>query len=344
MNLKQLSQALGLSQTTVSRALNGYPEVAESTRARVLRAAAEFNYRPNIRAQGLATGRTMAVGHIIPVSVSNEIVNPVFSDFIAGASETYLRHGYDMLLSMVDDADEERVYRQLASRGSVDGVIVHAPRVADPRIPLLRELRLPFVVHGRASMIGDAEYDWIDIDNRRAFLRATDFLLDLGHTRVALVNGPAHMDFSERRRQGYEQALKTRGLAFDAALVCNDDMTEAHGYRSARRLLKSDPAVTAFLASSIIVGLGIRRAAEEAGLRLGRDLSVISHDDELSYLQNGEEVPIFTATRSSVRHAGRLCAERLLALIRDRSQAPQHSLLKADLHVGQSTGPRRPAD
>ena len=87
MNLKELARTLGLSQTTVSRALNGYPEVAEATRRRVLRAAREHNYLPNARAKGLATGRAMAVGHVIPVSSRHEIVNPIFADFIAGAGE-----------------------------------------------------------------------------------------------------------------------------------------------------------------------------------------------------------------------------------------------------------------
>ena len=85
MNLKELASKLGLSPTTVSRALNGYPEVNEETRARVLAAANRHNYRPNTRAIRLATGRAMAIGHVVPVSSKHEMVNPVFADFIAGA-------------------------------------------------------------------------------------------------------------------------------------------------------------------------------------------------------------------------------------------------------------------
>ncbi len=155
MNLKELSAILGLSQTTVSRALNDYPEVSEATRRRVKAAARKNNYRPNTRAMGLATGRTLSIGHVIPVSTRHEIVNPIFADFIAGAGEVYSRNDYDMLLSVVADVDEERIYRDLASRRSVDGVIVHGPREDDPRIALLQEVGLPFVVHGRAGA-GDA--------------------------------------------------------------------------------------------------------------------------------------------------------------------------------------------
>jgi LacI family transcriptional regulator len=338
MNLRELAESLGLSQTTVSRALNGYPEVAEGTRARVLAAARRHNYMPNARAKGLATGRTNAIGHIIPTSHSHEIVNPVFSDFILGAGEVYREQGFDMVLSLVADDEQARVYHELAARGTVDGIILHAPRVGDPRIAFLREVGLPFVVHGRAST-GETDYSWVDVNNRRAFLRATEFLIDLGHRRIALINGLEHMDFAARRRQGYEDALAGRGLPLDAALVRHDAMTEAHGYESARALLAGRPAPTAFLAASIIVALGVRRAVEEAGLRPGRDVSIVTHDDELSYLTNAGDVPMFTAVRSSVRQAGRLCAELLIAHILDPLAPPCHRLLEAELTVGQSTGP-----
>ena len=88
MNLKDLAHRLNLSPTTVSRALNGYPEVNEATRERVMAAAKEHNYHPNSRAIRLATGRAMAVGHVIAIANRHEIVNPVFADFIAGAGET----------------------------------------------------------------------------------------------------------------------------------------------------------------------------------------------------------------------------------------------------------------
>ncbi|PIV74619.1 MAG: LacI family transcriptional regulator, partial [Rhodobacteraceae bacterium CG17_big_fil_post_rev_8_21_14_2_50_65_11] len=188
MNLKQLAQTLGLSPTTVSRALNGYPEVAESTRTRVEAAARQHDYRPNTRARGLAMGRSQMIGHVIPVSTRHEMMNPIFSDFIAGAGEAYARAGYDMTLSLVPDDAEASTYRTLASRQSVDGIVIHGPRADEHRIRLLHELNLPFVVHGRASE-EESAYSWVDVNNRRAFGRATQLLLDLGHRRIALING-----------------------------------------------------------------------------------------------------------------------------------------------------------
>ncbi len=338
MNLKELATKLGLSPTTVSRALNGYPEVNETTRERVVAAAKRHNYHPNTRAIRLATGRAMAVGHVIPIATRHEIVNPVFADFIAGAGETYSRNDYDMVLSVVPDEDEEATYRGLKSKGNVDGVIVHAPRMNDPRIALLREIGLPFVVHGRATGTIDP-YCWLDVNNRRAFQRATEFLLDLGHSRIGLVNGLEFMDFAIRRRTGYVDALTARSITPDPFLMSSDEMTEIAGFRAANLMLALPRPPTAFLASSMISGMGVRRAVESSGLVLGREVSVIIHDDDLSYMKNGEDVPIFTATRSSVREAGRLAAEMLLDVIAHPDAGPQQRLLEAELIIGQSTGP-----
>ncbi|MCW1951443.1 MAG: substrate-binding domain-containing protein [Octadecabacter sp.] len=338
MNLKGLSEILGLSQTTVSRALNGYPEVSETTRKKILAVAAEHNYSPNARAKGLATGRSNAIGHVIPNATQHEMVNPIFGDFIAGAGEVYAANNYEMVLSIVADVDEEKVYRAFKTRGTVDGVILHGPKMNDTRIALLEEIGLPFVVHGRASGI-DSDYSWLDVNNRSAFRRATDFLLDLGHRRIGLINGLETMDFAYRRRRGYEDALTARSMSLDTDLLRTDEMTEGFGYSSTTEMLNQPNPPTAFLVSSIISALGVRRALEERGLQMGRDVSVITFDDGLSYLANGADVPIFTATRSSVRDAGRALSEMLVAQINNPDAPLQKRLLEVELTVGRSTGP-----
>lgn len=340
MNLKELSQLLGLSQTTVSRALNGYPEVSERTRQKVLAAADKHGYSANTRAKGLATGRSHAIGHVISADNRHEMVNPIFVDFIAGAGEVYARSNYEMVLSIVENANEEQVYRNYKARGTVDGVVLHGPKMNDRRIALLREIGLPFVVHGRASGITQ-DYNWLDVNNRRAFQRGTEFLLDLGHRRIGLLNGFEDMDFAHRRRAGFEAALAERGITFDPALLRSDEMTERFGYQSVTEMLDAADPPTAFMVSSTISAMGARRALDDRGLRIGRDVSVLTYDDMLSYLANGGDVPIFTATRSSVRYAGEVIAEMLLKQIEDPSAPPVHHLLEAELMVGRSTGPVR---
>ncbi len=338
MNLKELSEKLGLSQTTVSRALNGYPEVNEATRMRVAEVARQHNYSPNKRAKGLATGRSMTIGHVIPTSARHEMVNPVFGDFVAGACEVYGKNGYDMLFSQVGDGDQEDAYIKLRRKGAIDGLIIQGPKVDDERIGILRRIGLPFIVHGRASEVTEP-YSWVDVNNMHAFHRATEFLCDLGHTRIALINGLEDMDFAQRRRTGYIEGLQSKGIVPDTALMRSAEMTEVFGHHETRDMLAMDNPPSAILVSSLIVAIGVRRAIEEAGLKMGRDISVITHDDDLSYLRNGQDVPIFTATRSSVREAGRIIARMLIDQIQDPDIAPQSLLLEAELVVGRSTGP-----
>jgi LacI family transcriptional regulator len=339
MNLKQLSHELGLSQTTVSRALNDYPEVSEDTRRRVKRAAVKFNYRPNARATGLATGRARAIGHIIPMN-STEVFNPIFGEFIAGASQTYSTQGYELLLTMAQEGTEDSMYRQIASRKSVDGIIVHAPHINDSRITLLQALKLPFVIHGRDTA-NTTEYAWIDINNRRAFFQATKLLIDLGHHEIALINGKETLNFASRRRLGYIDALAQANIAANASLMFEGDLTEGNGYRAATELLSRTDRPTAFLVSSYMGALGVRRAIHNAGLTMGSDVSVIIHDDDLSYFHNSGDVPQFTSTRSSVKEAGTLAAEMLLSIIDNPSAPLPTKLLEANLIIGASTGPRK---
>ncbi len=339
MNLRELSARLNLSQTTVSRALNGYPEVNEQTRARVTAAAKAFNYRPNIRAQRLATGRSMSIGHVIPFSKQNEMVNIVFADFIAGAGEIYAQHGYNMSLSLVRDEDELSAYRGVAEKGAVDGVIVHSPARADPRIAFLSDLEIPFLVHGRASEV-TTPYSWLDVNNKRAIETGTRHLLELGHRRIGLINGEERLDFAQRRRDGYLAALGQAGITPAPALMRSDEMSEPNGYAATCEMLDQPDPPTAFVAASIVLALGVRRAIEERGLAMGRDISVLCFDDEISYLPNGGAQPLFTALRSSVRAAGRRCAELLI----DQITQPEHELhtelWDAELVIGASTAPR----
>lgn len=336
MKLKELSRLLDLSATTVSRALNGYPEVNAETRARVLAAARRHGYAPNQMARRLATGKAMTIGHV--VSISQEVINPIFAEFIHGAGETYSALGYDMLVPIVPVDGEAAAYEALARHRKVDGVIVHGPLQHEPRVDLLQRLGLPFLMHGRDDRPEDA-YPWLDINNRRAFVQATELLLDLGHQRIALLNGPPGQSFVLRRRSGFEEALAARGLAPDPRLMRNGEMTEPYGHAAAREMLLGPEPPTAFLVSATTIALGVLRAVRELDLEPGRDVSIVTHDDQLAYLANDGEPPLFAATTSSIRAAGRRAAEMLVALIDDPAGAPRQELWEVGITLGRSTGP-----
>lgn len=338
MNLKELSEQLNLSQTTVSRALNGYPEVSEATRKRVTEAARKYRYRPNVRARTLATGKSMSIGHIIPLSKQNELLNMVFSDFIAGAGLVYADNGYNMTLTIVKDDMELDAYRRFADRGAVDGVIVQAPTCNDRRISFLADLDIPFVVHGRASEIS-RPYGWLDVNNKRAIRKATKHLIGLGHQKIALMNGLEVLDFATRRREGYLAALLDAGLKPDPQNMRSTDMSEPNGYVAAMELLTQDTPPTAFVASSMLLALGVKRAVEQNKLELGKDVSVICFDDDISYLPNTGDTPLFTAMRSSVRAAGARCAALLIEQIKMPDTPIPNELWEAEMVHGTSTGP-----
>ena len=336
MNLKQLSDILGLSPTTVSRAINGYPEVSAKTRERVLEAASKHGYVPNSVARRLATGRAMAIGHIVPL-YTPEMLNPIFADFIAGAGETYSSAGYNMILSVVREDQEDAAYRNLAAAQSVDGVIVHSPRANDPRIPMLNRLKLPFIVHGRT--LTDWPYSWLDINNRSAFYQATRYLAELGHRRIALLNGPAQYHFAQRRETGYRQAMGEAGVSIETDLIRNREMSEPFGHEAGGAMLDRADPPTAILTSSLIIAFGVRRAAHERGLLIGRDISIMTFDDALSFLPNNGDLPEFTAMRSSVRDAGRRLSRMLIDQIEGRTPPGATELWEAELILGRSTGP-----
>lgn len=336
MNLKELSEALGLSPTTVSRALNGYPEVNDRTRSRVVEAAKRHGYVPNSMAKRLATGRAMTIGHVVPIS-EHDMINPIFAEFIAGAGEIYSEVGYNMLLRIVPQSAEEESYRAIAAANSVDGLVVHAPRRNDPRIRLLTEMGMTFIAHGRGDV--ETDYSWLDINNRRSFGRATEYLIELGHRRIALLNGLETMLFAWRRRRGYEDALTSAGIALDPELMFSAEMTEPFGYHAARAALRGPSPPTAFLASSMTIGMGAHRAITEQGLTMGRDVSVIIHDDALSFMPNYGEVPLFTSATSSIRAAGKRLAELLIEMIEGRITDPVTELWETEMILGSSTGP-----
>jgi LacI family transcriptional regulator len=337
MNLKELAIELGLSQTTVSRALNGYPEVKEQTRLRVNEAADRLGYRPNASARRLATGRAGAFGIVYRTSQG---FGPFTSEFLGGVGGRLAADEVDILVSTVETIDDElAVYRRAAASKKVDAFIVHSPTPRDTRIELLLELGLPFILHGRTDVGGTVA--WLDIDNEGLAERATSHLLDLGHRNIALINGLKGLTFSTHREAGYRAAMAARGVPVSPALVTNGIFTDEVGFRLAQAMLEWEPKPTAILAGSMMTALGVFRAIRSAGLTLGRDVSMIAHDDVFPYLNADNMVPSMSTTRSSMHAAGARIADLLLQMLAGKPAADIHELWPVDLVLRESSGPVR---
>ncbi|OLP58369.1 transcriptional regulator [Xaviernesmea oryzae] len=338
MNLKQLSEMLGLSQTTISRALNGFPEVSAQTRSRVLKAVRETGYRPNRAAQRLATGRAGSLGLVMPIAAGVDS-DVHFGEFLAGLGEEAIKHDFHFVINPSAPEDEAGMVRRLAASGNVDALYIAYVRRDDPRIPLLHTLNIPFMVHGRAVDQSVHDYPFLDIDNTGAFHDATRLLIQLGHRRIGLINGPAHFAFAIRREKGMKKALVENGLPFDETLVHHGQMTDSFGHQVMERLLDGPNPPTAILCSSTVLALGAVRALDRRGLKLGRDMSLIAHDDELPMLKpENFSVPL-TTTRSSLRAAGARIAERMISRVLQNGDPAEQELWRTELIVRDSTGP-----
>jgi LacI family transcriptional regulator len=337
VNLKQLAGQLGLSQTTVSRALNGYPEVSPRTRAMVSDAARKLGYRPNSAARHLATGKAGALGYVMTTGPDVQS-DPHFMEFLSGVGEFALTHSLDIHLSPTLPDYEEPTYRRLASARQADAVFVSSPEANDRRIAILQEIGLPFIVHGRSEGTRQS-YDFLDIDNEGGFRDATKLLIDLGHRRIALVNGDEGMTFADHRLAGYRRAMSQAGLPIDPHMTRRGRMTESYGYRTAIEMLDRSEAPTAFLCSSIIVALGVVRALSDRSLEPGRHVSVIAHDDVFAYLKPENFRTPLTCVRSSIRQAGYRIAERLAAKLSGDASGDGGEIWPVERVVRASVGP-----
>lgn len=336
--LRELARHLGLSPATVSRALNGFPEVGESTRARVLAASEKFNYSPNQTAKRLATGKSGMVG-IVFRSSRGHGMDPHFVDFLASLSEALADSEVDLVVHISSPTDQLRHYRRFIHDGIVDGMILSAPEPDDARIALMESRDVAFVVHGRGTET--ARYAYYDIDNDGAFASATTLLVQLGHRRIGLINGPEPLGYARQRRAAFERVMRQHGLPVPRRFLHHDEMTEQTAHEAAARML-AEPVETrpsAFICSSTLQALGVMRAAGEAGLVIGQDLSVISHDDVLPHLRSENFAPALTVTRAPIRGAGPILAKMILARMDKVPPERLQRIDKVDLIVRASTAP-----
>lgn len=340
MNLRSLSAILNLSQTTVSRALNGFPEVSEDTRVRVRAAAELHGYRPSAAARRLATGQSGTLGVVFPRE-RNMLGDLLFTEFLGGCVSQASDQGYDITLAMASGAQtEESVYRRAVRSARVDAMILSSPLLADTRLELLRGLNMPFIVHGRTT--SSAPYPFLDIDNEDAFFKAGKLLTDLGHKRIALLNFDMGYNFANDRLNGYLHALSQAGIERDCSLISQSMMTEQGGAEEAQRMLNSPNPPTAFLCSSISQAQGVRRVALEKGLVIGKDISLIAHDDLLHEIRAENFDPPLTSTQSSIGDAGKRLVALLIAQLTEPTASFVNEIWPVDLVVRASTGARVP--
>ena len=334
ISLKALSEHLGLTEGTVSRAINDYPDISARTREKVKTAAAKLGYRPNSSARRLATGNAECIGYVLPWQ-TGQISDPFLGQLLDGISEVVSARHWDLTLAVARSArDELAIISRLAQSGRVNGLIISRTQIHDPRIEHMQGLGIPFVTHGRTA--NSDSHAWFDIDNFAAFREAVAHLVGLGHTRIAHISGPIDYNFAAQRQAGYVRGLLDADLAPDGALQAESDMTENGGYRAMRELLGLGAPPTAVICVSDMVALGAMKAIHEAGWHPGRQISVIGYDG----LSLGEHThPALTTMVQPLQTAGKRIAEMLLAIIDGEDPKDHQELRRATLERRETDGP-----
>jgi DNA-binding LacI/PurR family transcriptional regulator len=316
--VKDIARHVGLSVTTVSRALNDHGDVAAATKARIRAVADELDYHPNLAARSLQNSRSETLGLVIPRALHRP--NDIFwLEFIAGMESACSRRGFDLLLSATEAEDEEsRSLERLVRGRRVDGLVVCDIRTDDRRIRQMQRLKVPFVAFGRNA--AETDYNYIDVDGAAGVRDAVQHLIFLGHQRIAYLGLDPRFGFSRFRLDGYRQGLKSAGLPYNPALV-REGLTEATAPGAVQELLAHENRPTAMCAAADFLALAILPVAREQGLSIPRDLSVIVFDDNLS-VQRAD--PPLTAIDQPNRRLGEEAATVLL----DRVRGPDRPLVQ----------------
>jgi len=329
--IRELAQSLGLSITTVSRALDDYTDVSALTRERVRAAAEASGYRPNAAARRLRRGQTEVVTMVLPTA-HGQFDEPLYIDLLAAMGPHFVKSGYDLTLLAAPPGEEEiKTYRRIVEGRRADGIIVVRARRDDARIRYLLTTDMPFVVMGRSDVLGD--YSWLDGDGLKAFSMATGYLLALGHRHIVHLAAPSAFTFATLRRQGFEAAMKEAGLRAHV-IECAAETDAA--YALAMQILADERRPTAMLCATDRMAYGVLKAAKDLGLTVPKDLSVIGHDN----LQTSARTnPALTTMELQPTGTGEQLAMMLLERIKNPKSKPVHAIKEVRLIERETVAP-----
>jgi DNA-binding LacI/PurR family transcriptional regulator len=278
VTIVDVARRAGVSKGLVSLALNDRPGVAPTTRARIVDAARELEWRPSQAALALTNGRAYAVGFVLARPARLLAADPFFPAFIAGIETELSARRSALVLQVVDGVEAElEVYRQLAGQQRVDGVIVADLRVEDPRPGFLARLGLPAITLGRSE--GRRHGPAVVLDDQAGVAAAVEHLAGLGHERIAYVAGPEWLLHAQHRRHAWQAAMERLGLPGGALMA--GDFTGASGSDATEVLLELAPSrrPTAVLYANDLMAVAGMSAARRRGVRLPDELSVVGFDD-----------------------------------------------------------------
>jgi LacI family transcriptional regulator len=336
VTIEDVARLAGVSAMTVSRVINKEKNVRDETRERVLEAIASLRYSPNIAARNLAAGEAMHVGMLYS--------NPsaaYLSQFLVGALESARTAGCHLVIEACE-SDDEAEQAEAAKRltdADVEGVILPPP--LSESVPILTELAIagvPVVTVAMGQLYENSLN--VRIDDCAAAKEMTEYLIGLGHRRIALIKGhPDHIATVERER-GFREAVEAAGLRPDEVIVDQGYFTFRSGLDAAERLLNMPVRPTAIFASNDDMAAAVIGVAHRSGLDVPRDLSVVGFDDTAPATTVWPEL---TTIRQPVSAMAATALDLLLSDLRNRrrgsSGVSEERVLGHELIVRESSGP-----
>jgi len=263
-----------------------------------------------------------------------------FYGILAGLTAALAARETDFLLAVDQEDDPVQPYKKLLERDILDGFILNAPVLNDPRVNFLQEQGIPFVVHGQDRPAPD--YPTYGIDNASVSVTSVNLVANLGHRHIALFNGDLVNAYAYDRMQGFRAAIEAKGLSDQA--ICKSVTYESQAYASALEVLAREPGPTAFLCADTVIASGVMRAVKDRRLRVPDDVSIMAHDDAFPLARAIDFDPALTVTRAPLRDACIPLANLLIDHLNGKQAGQLQELGDVELIVRGSTGPARLED
>lgn len=328
VTIDDISKHLGISVSTVSKALNGYDDVSPRTRTRVVEATEQLGYYPNGAARSLRRGRTDKIGLLLnhPVKYLSDYVGDVMSGAVLAADK--LDQNLVLYSKEVRQAEE---LRRICRTREVDGLLL----LFDPSaamIAVLKAEQTPFVIFGRISIHSNVSY--VAPDNFTGAYKLTQHLIAEGHRRIAFTTRPQLGMTNESRFDGYRQALRDSDIPLNRELICETSTHGRSGYDVLNDLLDLPMPPTALFAFYDLIAIDALRAAYERGLRVPDDIAIAGFDG----LKPAERSrPPLTTVRQPLAEMGERAIGMVMAQLENRTRPAEQFILPVDLIVRAST-------
>lgn len=321
--LEAVAARAGVGRGTVSRVVNGSPNVSPEARAAVERAVKELGYVPNRAARMLVTRRTDTVALFVSESEERVFGEPYFAGIIRGISAGIAETGLQLLLAIAQSTEDHARFERYLTGQHVDGVLLISLHGGDPLPRHLEERGVPTVLGG--APVGADPVTCVDADNRGGARSAVQHLVEQGRRRIATISGPQDMRVGADRLTGYCEALSAAGLP---ELVGFGDFSEESGEREMRELLAREPGLDAVFTASDPMAVGAMRVLKEHGRRIPEDVAVVGFDDSVTARHTD---PPLTSVHQPLEAMGREMARLLVARI--RGEPVERSTVVLDTHL-----------